>query len=106
MNGRDAVIRDDAEAAIWYRRAAEQGNTYAQTFLGHMYANGRGVPQDDAEAVRQYRPSAGPHRPSPRDRGDVSAPGGPLCAPPAPAALREQIVDGDPRLRPCVVTSR
>ena len=22
MNGRDAVIRDDAEAAIWYRRAA------------------------------------------------------------------------------------
>ena len=21
MNGRDAVIRDDAEAAIWYRRA-------------------------------------------------------------------------------------
>ena len=39
MNGRDAVIRDDAEAAIWYRRAAEQGNTYAQTFLGLMYAN-------------------------------------------------------------------
>ena len=39
-----------------YRRAAEQGNTYAQTFLGHMYANGRGVPQDDAEAVRRYRP--------------------------------------------------
>ena len=30
----------------------------------------------------------------------MSAPGGPLCAPPAPAALREQIVDGDPRLRP------
>ena len=54
-DGRDAVIRDDAEAAMWYRRAAEQGNTDAQIFLGHMYANGRGVPQDDAEAVRRYR---------------------------------------------------
>ena len=58
MNGRDAVIRDDAEAAIWYRRAAEQGNTYAQTFLGLMYANGKGVPENDAEAVRWYRLAA------------------------------------------------
>ena len=66
VNGRDAVIRDDAEAAIWYRRAAEQGNTYAQTFLGHMYANGRGVPQDDAEAVRRYRPER--RAPPPYDR--------------------------------------
>ena len=50
MNGRDAVIRDDAEAAIWYRRAAEQGNTYAQTFLGLMYANGEGVLKDSVLA--------------------------------------------------------
>ena len=58
VNGRDAVIRDDAEAAIWCRRAAEQGNTYAQTFLGLMYANGKGVPENDAEAVRWYRLAA------------------------------------------------
>ena len=75
MNGRDAVIRDDAEAAIWYRRAAEQGNTYAQTFLGHMYANGRGVPQDDAEAV-----PAGAPGPTARRRG-IAATCPPLADP-------------------------
>jgi hypothetical protein len=35
-----------AEAARWYRRAAEQGHTVAQTELGVMYAAGIGVRQD------------------------------------------------------------
>jgi len=38
--------------------AAEQGHADAQNNLGHMYLNGRGVPQDDAEAVRWYRLAA------------------------------------------------
>ena len=40
------------------RRLAEQGDADAQFNLGVMYANGEGVPQDDAEAVRWYRLSA------------------------------------------------
>ena len=34
------------------RGAAAQGAAAAQFRLGFMYANGRGVPQDDEEAVR------------------------------------------------------
>ena len=40
------------------RRLAEQGDADAQYNLGVMYANGEGVPQDAAEAVRWYRISA------------------------------------------------
>jgi TPR repeat protein len=39
--------RNDAqEAARWFRLAAAQGHTYAQTNLGIMYANGEGVPRN------------------------------------------------------------
>ena len=40
------------------RALAEQGDAIAQNDLGLMYANGEGVPQDDAEAVRWYRLAA------------------------------------------------
>ena len=40
------------------RQAAEQGNATAQFSLGLMYADGEGVPKDDAEAVKWYRMSA------------------------------------------------
>jgi TPR repeat protein len=40
------------------RTCAEQGDAYSQSNLGLMYFNGRGVPQDDAEAVRWYRLAA------------------------------------------------
>ena len=40
------------------RRLAEQGDAEAQFNLGFMYANGEGVPEDDAEAVRWYRMAA------------------------------------------------
>ena len=39
-----------AETARWLRLAAEQGNARAQYNLGDMYANGKGVPQDNVEA--------------------------------------------------------
>ena len=38
--------------------AAEQGLARAQLNLGFMYANGRGVPEDDREAVKWYRAAA------------------------------------------------
>jgi TPR repeat protein len=34
---------------------AEQGNARAQTYVGFMYANGRGLPQDYIAAARWYR---------------------------------------------------
>jgi len=48
------VPQNYAEAARWYRRAAEQGHADAQLKLGHMYKDGVGVPQDRAEALRWY----------------------------------------------------
>ena len=46
------VTKDFAEAAKWYRKAAESGFDRAQNTLGYMYQNGLGVPQDHAEAVK------------------------------------------------------
>ena len=37
---------------------AEQGDAKAQYYLGKMYANGKGVQQDYAEAVKWYRKAA------------------------------------------------
>jgi TPR repeat protein len=34
----NCVTKDEAEAVNWYRRAAEQGNAYAQSNLGFMYS--------------------------------------------------------------------
>src|SRR4029077_6667255 len=42
----------------WYRRPAEKGKAEAQDSLGTMYAEGRGVPKDDKEAVKWYRLAA------------------------------------------------
>ena len=41
-----------------FRKAADQGNTTAQRALGQAYAEGRGVPQDQAESVRWFRKAA------------------------------------------------
>jgi TPR repeat protein len=40
------------------KRLAEQGDVDAQWNLGRMYGNGRGVPEDDAEAIKWYRLAA------------------------------------------------
>jgi hypothetical protein len=38
------------QAAVWYRKAAEQGDVGAQGTLGVLYSMGQGVPHDDVEA--------------------------------------------------------
>ena len=38
------VSQDYAEAAKWYRRAADEGNADAENSLGWLYRSGRGVP--------------------------------------------------------------
>jgi len=49
FNGR-GVTQDDSEAVRWYRKAAEQGNEFAQSTLGYMYRYGDGVPKDYVSA--------------------------------------------------------
>jgi len=53
--GVDAYNNGDYATALnEWRPLAEQGNASAQFNLGVMYANGRGVPEDDREAVKWY----------------------------------------------------
>jgi uncharacterized protein len=42
----EGVLPDNAIAAGWYRKAAEQGHSRAQNNLGVMYDRGEGVQQD------------------------------------------------------------
>ena len=44
------MLQDDRQAAVWTRKAAEQGNADSQYALGLLYDIGRGVPQDYVEA--------------------------------------------------------
>ena len=37
------------------RKTTEQGDAKAQTKLGWMYLNGRGVPQDNLEALKWFQ---------------------------------------------------
>ena len=66
---RDArqLAADYKQAAIWYGKAAEQGNTVAQIHLADLYRDGRGVARDMAQATAWYRKAA--------DQGDARAQG-------------------------------
>ena len=59
------VEKDDVQAAIWFRRAAEQGHVKAQYLIGYCYENGSGVPKDDNKAAQWYVRAA--------DQGDAEA---------------------------------
>ena len=48
----------DANTVQQQRKAAEQGDANAQFFMGWLYANGDGVPKDDAQALSWYRKAA------------------------------------------------
>jgi len=52
------VEEDRAEAAKWYRQAAEQGFIDAQNILGYRYDLGDGVAQDPVEATKWFRLAA------------------------------------------------
>jgi TPR repeat protein len=54
----NGVVRDSAEAAMWYRAAADRGDVRAQNSLGIMYDQGIGVPQNPSEAVKWFLLSA------------------------------------------------
>lgn len=52
------IARDLAEAARWFRLAADQGFPQAQLNLGGCYGTGTGVAQDHAESARWFRRAA------------------------------------------------
>ncbi|MDP2432862.1 MAG: tetratricopeptide repeat protein [Pseudomonadota bacterium] len=53
------LARDDAQAAIWLRRAADAGHARARYMLGLSHSRGWGVRQDDTEAERWFNLAAG-----------------------------------------------
>lgn len=67
IDAADAAYRDGdfATALRLARPMAEQGAARAQTLMGLIYYNGRGVPRDDPEATRWFRRAA--------DQGDATA---------------------------------
>ena len=52
----EGVVKDQAEAAKWYRKAAEQN--LAEYSLGVCYLNGEGVVKREMEAVKWFRKAA------------------------------------------------
>ena len=66
QEGVDAYERGDYETALKkFLPLAEQGHGGAQNYLGELYAEGKGVPQDYTEAMKWYRLAA--------DQGDAWA---------------------------------
>jgi TPR repeat protein len=53
--GRGGVAVDDAQAVMWYRKAAAGGNAWAQANLCIRHVNGEGVEKDFQEALRLCR---------------------------------------------------
>jgi len=59
QNAKDAYQRKDyAQAAEWFRKAAEQGDVKGQYNLGLFYSDGKGVGQDYAQAAQWFRKAA------------------------------------------------
>ena len=54
----EGAPQDYAEAARWYRLAADQGLAESQHMLGVMYDRGDGMPQDFSKAIKWYREAA------------------------------------------------
>jgi TPR repeat protein len=53
------VVKDDAHALAWLRKAAEQDQVKAQYTLAAIYAGGLyGLPRDDRQAIGWLRKSA------------------------------------------------
>lgn len=52
------VAPNDAEAALWFERAAEQGEPMAQYNLGASYVEGTGVRKDMTAAAKWFRRAA------------------------------------------------
>ncbi|MEO6739411.1 MAG: tetratricopeptide repeat protein [Chthoniobacteraceae bacterium] len=79
----EAVPRDPAQVADFYRNAAEQGNAKAQSNLGSRYLAGAGVAKDTPDGFKWLRKAAG--QGTARSRQMVRRK---RCSPPLPPASR------------------
>lgn len=72
----EGVAQDFAEAARWYRMAAEGRHNSARYELGMLYLEGKGVPQDPLEAASCFYDAAtGDHREAQRRFREIYAGG-------------------------------
>jgi len=53
--GYDGVPIDYVEAALWYKKAADQGVVEAQETLGDLYRLGVGIDKDVVQAYKWYQ---------------------------------------------------
>ncbi|MFM0040985.1 tetratricopeptide repeat protein [Paraburkholderia sediminicola] len=60
--------RDFAQAFVWFRKAADQGNALGEYQVGQSYEAGRGVKKNETEAVVWYRKAAEQNLPAARSR--------------------------------------
>ena len=52
------VPNDNAQAALWCRKASDQGQADAQFLIGKMYYQGDGLPNDDAQDALSFEKAA------------------------------------------------
>jgi len=62
---REGATQDYAQAAHWYRKAADQSHSLAQFNLAIMYGAGHGMPRDEVQSRAWMQKAA--------DRGDAGA---------------------------------
>lgn len=60
--------KDFAQAFVWFRKAADQGNALGEYQVGQSYEAGRGVKKNEPEAVVWYRKAAEQNLPAARSR--------------------------------------
>ena len=58
LEGSHGLKQNYSEAARWFRRSAEKGNSSAMFQLGKLYEEGSGVEQDTDEALKWYQAAA------------------------------------------------
>jgi hypothetical protein len=60
----DSPVKNEQEAAVWFKKAADAGNSTAMLNLGLMYSEGTGVNQSDAQALRWWGKAASAGNPA------------------------------------------
>ncbi|HUJ33162.1 MAG TPA: SEL1-like repeat protein [Candidatus Acidoferrum sp.] len=69
MNGLGGGTQDYQQAAYWFGRAVQHGDSYSLLWLGQLYDNGWGVQQDQVRAKQLYSQAANDPNPQVSDLG-------------------------------------
>ena len=93
------VGRDKAQAAEWYRKAAEQGDAPAQGTLDMLYVMGQVVPQSDVEAYYWFDLAAAVTTPRRDQTGQTAKALGRALRSKSSRTSRSGWLGGRPRIR-------